>query len=123
MHGPVLIVDDDPDLCALSRQLLETHRCETGVAHSLNGLSEQAAEVGRYRVAFLDIDLGLNQPDGIQVYRWLMNHHYSGKIYFLTGHGKSHPKVLKASEIDAVRVLSKPVSPSRFLRLAFEEES
>lgn len=118
MYEFILIVDDDRELCELMRQLLEASGCQVKMCHSFDQVSAAGDSIDKCNVVFLDIDLGSNQPNGVEVYKYLVERHFPGKIYFLTGHGKNHPHVVRAREIGAVDVLSKPIAPMEILRLA-----
>jgi len=67
--------------------------------------------------AILDINLGAHQPSGLDVYRWLKNHEYRGRILFLTGHAKDHPLVIEARRIEGVPVCEKPFDIGRLISL------
>jgi FixJ family two-component response regulator len=66
------------------------------------------ATVLKTEVAILDLELGFNQPNGIDAYDLLKRHNYKGKIFFLTGHGRNHPLVQKARDSGAV-IWEKPM--------------
>jgi FixJ family two-component response regulator len=70
-------------------------------------------EALKCEVAILDINLGPNQPSGIEAYAWLRQKGYTGRIVFLTGHASNHPLVIEASRIGDAEVFSKPVEPAR----------
>ena len=118
MFESVLIVDDDLELCELMKQLLEARGCSVCICHTLSQVETEFSKISGCDVVFIDIDLGSRQPNGVEVYKYLLANDFPGRIYFLTGHGKSHPQVVRAREIGAVDVLSKPIAPNEILRLA-----
>ena len=71
--------------------------------------------------AILDINLGQNQPSGIDVYHWLRNHDFPGKIAFLTAHAKDHPLVVQAGLIGGVKVFTKPMDAEALVSLIQEQ--
>ena len=84
---------------------------------SYDELVQHQAEALGCKVAVLDINLGEGRPSGIEAYRWLKSHAFSGKVFFLTGHARSHPLVVEADRIGAAQVIQKPVDLETFLAL------
>lgn len=105
----VLVLDDDADLCLV---LIETFMMlgasECLQAHSLSELQKIEKNALQSDVIVLDINLGPEEPSGIDAYDWLMARAYKGRIVFLTGHARSHPLVKKAQDIAGVQLLEKP---------------
>jgi FixJ family two-component response regulator len=110
----VLFVEDNDDLRDVLIELTEftMHRRCIGASSydELVALGEVALRSG---VAVVDINLGLNQPSGIDAYRWLRDHGHRGRIIFLTGHAASHPLVVEAQRIGDAEVVAKPIEPER----------
>jgi FixJ family two-component response regulator len=71
-------------------------------------------------VAILDVNLGPEVPSGLDVAEWLREHHFAGRIVFLTGHARSHPLVAQLKHDARAEVLQKPVSPPALLRIIEE---
>lgn len=118
----VLYVEDNDDLRELVVELVTVvlqRRC-VGVAsyEELVGLGEEALGCN---VAILDINLGPNRRSGIDVYAWLRDMGYTGRIVFLTGHASTHPLVVEAKRIGDAEIFSKPIDPDR-LRSIIERE-
>jgi FixJ family two-component response regulator len=110
MTDAIFVLDDDADIrdtmCAVIENLLAVP-CVTA-----SSVAEMAREPGRVlqcRVAILDINLGPDEPSGLDAYRWLCDQDYRGAILFLTGHAKTHPLVDAANRLGHARVLEKPV--------------
>ena len=112
--GFVLYVEDNDDLRELVVELVTAlleHRClGVGSYEELVGLGDEALGCS---IAILDINLGPNQPSGIDAYRWLRDKGYRGRIVFLTGHASTHPLVIEAKRIGDAEIFSKPIEPER----------
>ena len=114
----VLILDDDEDL----RDVLGT-TVEEVFGWTWLGVSSMQAmiELGRRalssELAVLDINLGLDQPSGLDAFTWLREHHYEGRVIFLTGHAASHPLVDKAQREQLASIYQKPLSIEEVGRL------
>jgi len=120
--GFVLYVEDNDDLRELVVELVTLvlkHRC-VGVG-SYDELAALGQEALGCSVAILDINLGPDQPSGIDAYTWLRDMGYKGRIVFLTGHASTHPLVVEAQRIGGAEIFSKPIEPDR-LRSIVEGE-
>jgi ActR/RegA family two-component response regulator len=117
----VLFVEDDDDLRGLFVQIVDAFLARpcVGVASydEMVGLGDAAL---RCQVAVLDINLGANQPSGIDAYAWLRHRGYHGRIVFLTGHASSHPLVVEANRLGDAEVYSKPIDVDRMLSVLAE---
>src|SRR5688572_10733834 len=107
----VLIVDDDEDLREVLSQLLlvEGVRCCVAAA-SLAEVQANGERALAAALAILDVNLGDEQPSGVEVCRWLRDNGFAAPIVFLTGHGATEPRVVEASKVPRTRVLEKPIS-------------
>lgn len=111
----VLFLEDDIDLADSYREVLEVLLNKKVVlAHSLEELVSKRAQVFQCDIAFLDINLGVGRPNGLDAFEWLKKEKFQGLIYFLTGHAMSHPLVKRALEMGAREVLSKPMDIDEF---------
>jgi DNA-binding NarL/FixJ family response regulator len=118
-----LLVDDDADLRDTVGDLLSLHNLGDCVrAASLAEVEAQRAEVVACSFAILDINLGANQPTGIDIYRWLKRAQFSGRIVFLTGYNADDPLVKEAARIEVAPILSKPISASELVALVAEAQ-
>src|SRR5678815_5088723 len=116
--GFVLYVEDNNDLRELVVELVTAvlkHRC-VGVG-SYDELVRLGDEALGCSIAILDINLGPNQPSGIDAYRWLRDEGYRGRIVFLTGHASTHPLVVDARRIGDAEIFSKPIDPENIRSL------
>jgi len=113
----VFFLEDDLDLGAVLKQVAEGNGANAIWADSVGSMIDQRSEVLKCKIAFLDIELGRDLPNGIDAFEWLEIEDFPGRIFFLTGHGKGHPLVAKAHSIGKAEVLAKPFSPPLLLKL------
>src|SRR5262245_6190792 len=106
-----LLLEDDVDLRDSMTELLAR---SVGVVcvcvDSVDELRAQAADALDTDLAVLDINLGPDQPSGVDAYEWLREQGYRGRIVFMTGHASRHPLVEQANRLEGAVVLAKPVS-------------
>lgn len=106
---PILMVDDERDLCMLAKALLEsTGKCRVDCASTLSEVHAKEPELPDYDAAVLDITLGAGEPTGLEVRRWLLAHGFRGRIVFLTGHPRTDPLVAEAAALPDIQLLQKP---------------
>src|SRR5262245_32053596 len=102
MMVPVVFLDDCDDLRDALTSILEL---QLGVeCLCLKNFAEilvHSEVVLKARVVILDINLGENQPNGLDAHNWLKSQKFQGKIYFLTGHAATNPLVMKARQTGA----------------------
>jgi FixJ family two-component response regulator len=112
MEPQIFFVDDDPDLRTLVATLAQV-RCDTRCLSlaDLAGMRAHKKQVLACKLAILDINLGSNQPSGLDAYGWLRAEGFRGKIVFLTGHADTHPLVERAVEMGEARLYRKPLAP------------
>src|SRR4051812_13907646 len=119
MHH-VLFLDDDSDLREVFCDLLPMLDAECVAVGSHRELVSTGERALASELAILDINLGPNEPSGIDSYGWLRDHGYRGKVVFLTGHAGSHPLVAEARELGGCSVFSKPITPEQLQSLLEE---
>jgi len=110
-RSPVLLLDDDEDLCTTLRDLI--HIVSDRACYVIRSYQELVALGARALdcgIAILDISLGRGLPGGLDAYRWLKQHGFSGRIAFLSGHEATHPVVAEISRLPDVQILGKPVT-------------
>ncbi len=113
MHR-VLVLDDDKDLrTVMSDLFLVLGADECILADSVAALEKNRERLKNFSVAILDVNLGRDQPTGVDAYKWLRGIGYDGKVAFLTGHAATHPLVLEASHLSDAEVIQKPASLDR----------
>ena len=113
LNGSVLVLEDCEDLLQLSKVFIE-NLCDRNAItvkslHDIEVIEERALDCD---LALLDINLGANEPNGLDVYHWLRDHGFKKRIVFLTGHARNYPLVAEAERLGDARVLSKPLLPA-----------
>jgi DNA-binding NtrC family response regulator len=118
MSARVLLLDDDVDLRMVVTQfvgLLCGGECVTvGSFEELVAARDTALGCS---VALLDVNLGAGRPTGIDAYRWLRGQGFAGKLYFFTGHARSHPQLAELTRMDGIEVLPKPLDADKLLEV------
>ncbi len=112
----VAFLDDNEDLRSVMVSLIESRLSVPCLSmDSVQALRQNAAAVLQTKIIVLDLDLGFRQPNGIDAYDWLLQNRYQGQVFFLTGHGKSDPLVMKAERLGA-RIWEKPIGSTSMLQ-------
>jgi DNA-binding NtrC family response regulator len=118
MPEKVLLLEDDADqLEMLAMALSLVCGRESVRARSYADLTKLADSALACGVALLDVNLGPRQPSGLDAYRWLREHQYRGRIYFLTGHARSHPLVAQALAMGDAKLVEKPIATDQLCAL------
>jgi DNA-binding NtrC family response regulator len=105
----VLIVDDDEDLReTLGDVLASFDACSVKIG-SLREIERRSDELANCSLALIDINLGPDQPSGLDVCAWLIAHDFGGHIVFMTGHAAGYPLVRDAHAMRGVAILQKPI--------------
>lgn len=99
----------------ISRILKSKLGIDTIAVESVQDLIEHSDEVLASDLVILDINLGTD-GSGLDAYKWLSEHDYTGKSFFLTGYDESNPLVKKATD-DGSKVYQKPLPASQLLSL------
>jgi DNA-binding NtrC family response regulator len=117
MQPGILFLDDDADLRRITSTLIQLKTGRTCLAlATLAELRAQREFVLASALAILDINLGEDQPSGLDAYGWLRAEGYRGQVVFLTGHAANHPLVERAA-MGQVKVLAKPLSAEQLAEL------
>ena len=118
MAAKVLLLEDDADQLEVLAILLSLE-CgrESVLARSYDELTHLGDATLACELALLDVNLGPEQPSGLDAYRWLRERGFTGRICFLTGHARHHPLVVAAMRMGDVRVVEKPIETADLRRL------
>lgn len=111
MSRTVMILDDDDDLRETLAEMFQL-MCgvETILAPDVEGMVAVGNEVLRCAIAFIDVNLGVGRPSGLDAYHWLIDHDYHGRVVFLTGHARLQTQVEQAVLAGVADVVQKPAS-------------
>lgn len=113
MSASIAFLEDNDELREVLAEVAKSELGEDSICfRKVEDLIAHESEVLLTKMAILDLNLGQGQSDGVDAFYWLKDHGYQGKICFLTGHGKTHPLVTKASEIGA-EIWTKPMYASK----------
>lgn len=126
----VLIVDDDEDLRLVLEEFVAVLSGGTAVlAASLDEVRRRREDALASSLAIVDINLGPDEPTGVEVVTWLKSQGYRGSIVFLTGHarrrpggrhcrqGDEHSPLREAAQLDGARSAPHRSSGSRMTLL------
>lgn len=113
MVASIMFLEDNAELREVLSEVTKSELGEEALSYSrLEDLKNHRDEVLQTKIAIIDINLGSEEPTGVEAFRWLKSQGYSGKICFLTGHVGAHPMVQEASEV-GVEIWSKPMFASK----------
>jgi two-component system nitrogen regulation response regulator NtrX len=108
----ILIVDDEPDICSLLKEILEDEGYEISAAEN----AEQAREARRARRPDLILlDIWMPDTDGISLLKeWASNSTLNTPVIMMSGHGTVETAV-EATRLGAYDFLEKPLSTAKLL--------
>ena len=102
----VLVIDDDPDICLLTRRLLTTLNCESFEAR--NGIDAEPM-VQHIRPDMILLDIMMPIQDGYETCRNLRTQGYSGPIILISALQEETEKV-KTQSAGATAYIQKPIT-------------
>ncbi|MCI8590529.1 MAG: response regulator transcription factor [Clostridiales bacterium] len=98
----IFLSDDDPFFLSLEKEMVERIIADNKLSAKLGGAARSGAELLRLpnidsdSLLFMDIDYGVNQPNGIDITAALKKHGSKAKIVYTTNHSELAMKVLKS---------------------------
>jgi two-component system response regulator PilR (NtrC family) len=110
---PVLIVDDEPDLCELLGITLQRMQIPSQAVHSLAAAKEALAAS---HFALCLADLRLPDGDGLELVAWLQERYPGLPVAVITAHGNVESAV-RALKLGAFDFLSKPLDLANLRRV------
>ena len=110
---PILIVDDEKNICLTLSQALETLEIETDTA--LNG-DEALAKLQNKEFGLILLDLRMPGMDGMEVLRRVREIRPDIRVIILTAYGTIESAV-EAMKLGAVDFIQKPFSPEEIREL------
>lgn len=109
MGASITFLEDNEELREVLSEVTKSELGEESLTFGcFEDLVERRSDVLQTKMAILDINLGCEQATGVEVFHWLKEQGYAGKICFLTGHARSHPMVQAACDIGA-EIWAKPM--------------
>jgi FixJ family two-component response regulator len=106
----VLLIENDDELLDIVGKLIPVISGSPCLAlRSYHALIDHADRALACELAILDINLDPGEPSGIDVYDWLRERGFAGRIVFLTGHAMDNPLVRRACQLGHARVYRKPL--------------
>lgn len=114
----VVFLEDAPELRMLFKFVFESKGSyKVFCAESVEEMMLNKNNVLDAKAIFLDIELGKDRLNGLDAFKWLQSEGFSGRCFFLTGHGQGHPLVREAMELGTAQVLTKPMAPKVLMEL------
>jgi FixJ family two-component response regulator len=116
--GGIFVLEDDDDLRLVLVELIRRGSGrECFGLRTLGELRQEREAVLRCALGIIDVNLGADEPSGLDAYAWLRAERFAGRIAFLTGHAATHPLVRRAAEMGELAVLAKPLEMRKLLEL------
>lgn len=114
----ILVVDDDPEVSAVVRDILMGAGYRVGVADNETEAVGRALASDEARPALIMLDLGLPGPGGIELLAWLRGQEHTRDlpVVILTGNPELECKI-QQRQLRVNRFLAKPVAASRLIEV------
>ncbi|NNE38967.1 MAG: sigma-54-dependent Fis family transcriptional regulator, partial [Gammaproteobacteria bacterium] len=110
--GKVLVVDDEPDICNLIKDILEDESFDVSVA---NDASEARKAIKEINPVLVLLDIWMPDTDGITLLKeWKQNESFSSPVIIMSGHGTVETAV-EATRLGAYDFLEKPLSMAKLV--------
>src|SRR6202451_4544810 len=103
---PILIVDDEPDICELLSITLERMSLAPRVAGSI-GAAQRILKAERFDLCLTD--MRLPDGDGLDLVKWIQQYAPSVPVAVITAHGNMETAV-RALKVGAFDFVSKPLA-------------
>ncbi len=105
--GKVLVVDDEPDICNLIKDILEDEGFDVSIA---NDAAEARKAIRETNPVLVLLDIWMPDTDGITLLKeWKQNESFSSPVIIMSGHGTVETAV-EATRLGAYDFLEKPLS-------------
>jgi CheY-like chemotaxis protein len=114
----ILVVDDDPEVSAVVRDILVGAGYRVGVADNETEAVGRALASDEARPALIMLDLGLPGPGGIELLAWLREQEHTRElpVVVLTGNPDLEHEI-QQRQLHINRFLAKPVAASRIIEV------
>jgi CheY-like chemotaxis protein len=111
----VLVVDDDPTVCEMIQDILNSAEMET-VTHTSSQEAASRLELEKFQAVFLDVNMP--SPDGLELTRWIRASGLNRTTPIVMITGEDDRTILaRAFQAGASFFLFKPIDRHRMLRL------
>jgi CheY-like chemotaxis protein len=111
----VLVVDDDPTVCEMIQDVLNSADMET-VTHTSSQEAATRLELEKFQAVFLDVNMP--SPDGLELARWIRASGLNRTTPIVMITGEDDRTILsRAFQAGASFFLFKPIDRHRMLRL------
>ena len=115
MPSRVLVVDDDPTVCEMIQDVLNSADMET-VTHTSSQEASTRLELEKFQAVFLDVNMP--SPDGLELTRWIRASGLNRTTPIVMITGEDDRTILsRAFQAGASFFLFKPIDRHRMLRL------
>jgi len=110
--GNILVVDDEPDICSLIKEILEDEGFQVTIAE--NG-SQARLALAKSRPVLVLLDIWMPDIDGISLLKeWNAMDSFSAPVIMMSGHGTVETAV-EATRLGAYDFLEKPLSMAKLV--------
>jgi two-component system nitrogen regulation response regulator NtrX len=110
--GEILVVDDEPDICNLIKEILQDEGFEVTVA---NDAAEARAAISKSSPILILLDIWMPDTDGITLLKeWNQDESFTSPVIIMSGHGTVETAV-EATRLGAYDFLEKPLSMAKLM--------
>jgi len=111
-NGNILVVDDEPEICSLIKEILEDEGYEVKIAEN----AEQARSIkSEFKPDLILLDIWMPDTDGITLLKeWNKSGQITAPVVMMSGHGTVETAV-EATRLGAYDYLEKPLSLAKLI--------
>lgn len=115
MNSIILLVEDDPDLISIYKEILELHGYELQTANNGQEAVEKFRDTNPSLV-IMDGDMPI--LDGYDAFKQIKEIDKNAKVVIVTGYSQLEPKNQQAVKEGLIKVISKPLGVDELISLA-----
>jgi two-component system, NtrC family, nitrogen regulation response regulator NtrX len=110
--GEILVVDDEPDICSLIKEILEDEGFRVSIAENA---AEARSQIKLSNLALVLLDIWMPDTDGITLLKeWTAMEEFKTPVVIMSGHGTVETAV-EATRLGAYDFLEKPLSMAKLV--------
>jgi two-component system, NtrC family, nitrogen regulation response regulator NtrX len=110
--GEILVVDDEPDICSLIKDILEDEGFQVTIAENAD---EARSAIGSSNPILVLLDIWMPDTDGITLLKeWTETEGFNTPVVIMSGHGTVETAV-EATRLGAYDFLEKPLSMTKLV--------